>query len=273
MGQSNESSSGDVVLCGARLARARERAGITLEQASARLKMPVRVLRSLENDEWQSGPTVFVRGHLRSYAKMLGVDIEQDLERAGVNEVLPVELVSHTHTPKYRRMFEQVARRGMYIAITAMIVVPMWFGTRPHLSSAPEVQSLEVPAFATAVVDPILQLPAPGSKRTPVMSSMATIRTPAGVVEPAGRSFTLTFTDDSWLQVTAQDGEMLEQSVLGNGEKREWGPKQDLHIVIGNIAAIEASQDGKPVDLQAFSRANVARFKLSSDGSLVPTSD
>lgn len=271
MGQSNERLSDDAERCGARLARARESAGITLEQASARLKMPVRVVRSLENDEWQSEPGVFVRGHLRSYAKMLGVDIEQDLVRTGVNEVRPAELVSHTHTPKYRRMFDQAARRGIYIAITAVIVVPVWLATRPHLSRLPEVQSLDIPSFATGMVDSTSQADAPVQERTPVIASMAAIRAPVGVAEPQGLS--LTFTDDSWLQVTTPDGEVLEQGVLGNGEKRQWSSKEELRIVIGNIAAIEAMQNGQPVDLEAFSRANVARFKLSSDGSLVPTSD
>ncbi len=233
--------------------------------------MPVRVVRSLENDEWQSEPSVFVRGHLRSYAKMLGVDIEQDLVRTGVNEVRPAELVSHTHTPKYQRMFEQAARRGIYIAITAFIVVPVWLATKPHLSSMPEVQSLDIPTLATGMVDSASQADAPVQERTPVIASMAAIRPTVGIAEPQGLS--LTFTDDSWLQVTTPDGEVLEQAVLGRGDKRQWDAKQGLRFVIGNIAAIEAMQNGKPVDLQAFSRANVARFKLSSDGSLVPTSD
>lgn len=270
MGQSNDRRSDDAERCGARLARARESAGITLEQASARLKMPVRVVRSLENDEWQSEPSVFVRGHLRSYAKMLGVDIEQDLVRSGVNEVPPAELVSHTHTPKYRHMFEQAARRGIYIAITAFIVVPVWLATKPHLSSMPEVQSLDIPSFVAGTGDPASQADASVQERTPVIASMAAIRAPAAA-EPQGLS--LTFTDDSWLQVTATTGEVLEQAVIGSGEKRQWDAREDLRIVLGNIAAIEARQNGKPVDLEVFSRANVARFKLSSDGSLVPTSD
>jgi len=83
----------------------------------------------------------------------------------------------------------------------------------------------------------------------------------------------LAFSGDSWLQVTTRSGEVLEQAVVGSGEKRQWDAKEDLRIVIGNTAAIEARQNGRPVDLEAFSRANVARFTLSSDGSLVPSSD
>lgn len=233
--------------------------------------MPVRVVRALENDEWQSNATVFVRGHLRSYAQLLGVDIEQELAEAGFNKVQPVELVSHTHTPKHRRILEQAARRGIYIAITAVIVVPVWLATRPHLSGMPEVQSLDVPGFSTSAVDPISKPTVPSRERTPVIASMAAIRAPVASHDAPGLS--LSFTDDSWLQVTGPDGEVLEEALLSKGEKRQLSPREGLQIVIGNIGAIEASQDGKSVDLAAFSRANVARFRLSSDGSLAPTSD
>ena len=271
MGQSNEVGSGDVDGCGARLARARQQAGITLEDASARLKMPVRVVRSLENDEWPSGGTVFVRGQLRSYARMLGVDIEDDLVRAGISEVRPVELVSHTHTPRYRRMLEQTARRGIYIAITAVIVVPVWLATRPHLANTPELQSLEMPPIAEAILDTPSPATGAGGTRTPVIASMAALRAPASSVDPSDLS--LTFIDESWLQVTGMDGEVLAQALVSKGEKRQFSVKDGLTVVIGNIAAIEADHAGATLDLTPFSRANVARFKLSSDGSVAPTSD
>ncbi len=271
MGQSDQIGSNDIDSCGARLAHARQQAGITLEEASTRLKMPVRVLRSLENDEWRSGANVFVRGQLRSYARLLGVDVEQDLVKAGVSEVRPAELVSHTHTPRYQRMFEQAARRGVYIAITAVIVVPVWLATRPHLASAPEVQSLDVPALAEAAVAPPPQTTAGSGQRTPIAASMAALRAPATAIDP--HPIVLAFTDDSWLQVTGADGKVLEEAVLGKDDTRQFNANGGLHIVIGNAAAVQATREGKPMDLTAFSRANVARFKLSSDGSLAPTSD
>ncbi|MEO6170548.1 MAG: RodZ domain-containing protein [Lysobacter sp.] len=271
MGQSNEIGASDIDSCGARLARARENAGITLEEASTRLKMPVRVVRSLENDEWGSGATVFVRGQLRSYARLLGVDIEQDLVRAGVSEVRPAELVSHTHTPRYQRMFEQAARRGVYIAITAVIVVPVWLATRPHLAITPEVQSLDVPMAAASAVDPPVQSNGASGQRTPITASMAALRAPAVAIDAPG--ILLTFNDDSWLQVTGADGKVVEEAVLGKDSTRQFNANGGLQIVIGNAAAVQASHEGKAVDLTAFSRANVARFKLSSDGSLAPTSD
>ena len=44
-------------------------------------------------------------------------------------------------------------------------------------------------------------------------------------------------------------------------------------VVLGNSSAVQVQQAGKPVDLAPFSRGSVARFTLSSDGSLAPVAD
>ncbi|NUO77427.1 MAG: DUF4115 domain-containing protein, partial [Lysobacter sp.] len=137
--------------CGARLKLAREQAGLSHADVSARLKMPTRVVQALEeNDLERIGAPVFVRGQLRSYARLLGVDLEPELDRVAVAQLAPSQLVSHTHTPRYRRVFEQATRRAIYIVLTAAIAVPVWLATRPHLDSNLAVQSLDVPPASLA---------------------------------------------------------------------------------------------------------------------------
>ncbi len=59
---------------GARLAAAREQAGMTLQQAAESLRLDVATLQALEAGRFQAlGAAVFVRGHLRHYAELLGL--------------------------------------------------------------------------------------------------------------------------------------------------------------------------------------------------------
>src|SRR5687768_4853621 len=110
--------------CGIRLRKAREAAGLQLEDVATRLKMPIRVVQALENDDWErAGAAVFVRGQLRSYAKLLGIRIDDVIEMAGVRQIEPSDIVSHVHTPPLQRLFEQTARRLVYVVMTAVIVV------------------------------------------------------------------------------------------------------------------------------------------------------
>ena len=102
--------------CGEALRSAREQACLSLQDVSQRLKMPVRVLQSLESGQWdQSGGAVFVRGQRRSYGRLLRVDVEPFLQQAAAVAARPAELVSHTHTPQLQYFFESFKRRAVYI--------------------------------------------------------------------------------------------------------------------------------------------------------------
>lgn len=276
MMQSNEFAAEVGGSCGARLKQAREAAGLSVEDVAARLKMPSKVVQSLENDDIASlGAPVFVRGQMRSYARLVGIDLEAQLSATPVASTAPSELVSHTHTPRYQRVFEQTTRRAVYIVMTAAIAVPIWIATR-HPSSYSTVQSLDM---AAVPADPAGATPQPGSgaqpavrpaQRTPVIASMAPS---LSQVQPANKSLTLKFSGDSWVQVVGTDGSKLEEGILGAGQERSYAPADVASVRLGNTSAVEVHAAGQPVDLAPFSRANVARFTLSSDGSLAPVSD
>lgn len=276
--QSNQCAQGNGRGCGARLRQARETAGLTIEDVSTRLKMPVRVVVALESEDGASlDAPVFVRGQLRSYARLFDLDIETELGAARVAVVEPPELVSHTHVPRVRWIAEQLARRAIYIAVTAVIAVPVWMATSEHLVNNGQVlQSLDMlPTDDAAAVAPNantdagVAAPAP---RTPMVASFTSLSRTAAVAAPAP-ALSLTFNDDSWVQVFAADGRALEQGMLAAGQSRRYVAGEVARVVLGNSSAVAVEQGGKPVDLAPFSRANVARFTLSSDGSLAPVSD
>lgn len=267
MMQSNSSAPDHGAGCGDHLRRAREDAGLSLQEVSSRLKMPVRVLRALEADDWASlGAPVFVRGQLRSYARLLQIDIEPHLHAIPVAVVTPPELVSHTHTPRYRRVAEQAGRRAIYIVLTAAIALPVWLATRPHLTtgSQPSVQPLDIPVAENG--QPTGN--AAPAQRLPLVASMASLPPAA---QPAA-ALTLTFNGDSWVQIYAPDGTAIEQGLMGAGDTRRFEAGQVGRVVLGNSSAVQVQSAGQGVDLAPFSRANVARFTLSSDGSLAPVS-
>ena len=86
--------------CGEALRSAREQSGLSLQDVSQRLKMPVRVLQALEAGQWdQSGGAVFVRGQLRSYGRLLKLDVEPFLAQSEAVVAPPAVLVSHSHKP------------------------------------------------------------------------------------------------------------------------------------------------------------------------------
>lgn len=259
--------------CGARLRKAREAAGLRQEDVASRLKMPLRVVQSLESEDWDRlGAPVFVRGQLRSYSRLVGLTTSTTLEASGIAPIEPPALVSHSYTPRVQRLLEQGTRRVIYILITAAIVVPVWLATKPHLNmNAASVQPLDAPASGGETVG-ALPLDAPattGAAQPPVMASF----TPMAPRPSAMPALTLRFAGDSWVQIIAPDGRTLEQGLLPAGQTRRYAAGDVARVVLGNAGAVVVQQGGQTRDLAPFRRANVARFTVSSDGSLAPVVD
>ncbi|MCC4615856.1 DUF4115 domain-containing protein [Xanthomonas campestris pv. asclepiadis] len=271
--------------CGQHLRDAREAAGLSVDEVAGKLRMPAHVVRALEQEEWQRlGAPVFVRGQLRSYARLLHVDLEPLLQQAAIAPIEPVKLVSHTHTPRARRILESTARKAMYVVITGVFAVPVWYATRSHLDgkppstvsldSMPEAPRTGTPAnAATQPASAPREQPAPYiASMTPVPRATPEVETPAASASSGG-ILSLSFSGDSWVQILAPDGSAVEKALVRAGERRSYSPGQVGRVVLGNASAVEVQQGGSIVDVKPFQRANVARFAVSSDGSVVPASE
>lgn len=253
--------------CGQRLRKAREAAGLSVADVATRLKMPSRVVESLEAEDWDRlGAPVFVRGQLRSYARLLGLATAPLHAVSGVAPIQPASLQPRTYTPPMQRLAEQFARRAVYIVITAALAIPVWVATRTHFAVPGQAaSSLDLPA-STGMNDgtnPQVLTPPPP---TTVVASMASV--PTRIASTPALSLRLD--GDSWVRVTGTDGNTLEEAVLAAGESRNYPANRVGRVVIGNADAVEVRQHGVVQDLSAFQRANVARFTVSSDGSLQP---
>ncbi|WAT13578.1 helix-turn-helix domain-containing protein [Xanthomonas fragariae] len=272
--------------CGQHLREARQAAGLSVDDVAGKLRMPAHVVRSLEQEEWQRlGAPVFVRGQLSSYARLLQVDLESLLQQADIAPIEPVKLVSHTHTPRARRILESTARKAMYVVITGVFVVPVWYATRSHLDgkAVPTMVSLDSMPEAARAGRPgnaaAQPASAPREQPAPYIASMtpvprATAEAEAtGVTATSGGSLSLSFSGDSWVQILAPDGSAVEKALLRAGERRSYSPGQVGRVVLGNASAVQVQQGGSIVDVKPFQRANVARFAVSSDGSVVPASE
>ena len=259
---------------GERLRQARIRAGLSPSDVASQLKMPTHVIESLEREDWvRLGAPVFIRGQIKSYARLLGLPADLIADNVSMPAAKPVDLVPRTFTPRMQRLVEQTARRLVYVVITATIAVPMWLATRSHLDGAADTVSLDA---GTAL--PLQQQggsssvtttssTAPAAQATPLVASM-TPPMPQRVASTA--DLTVSFSDESWVRVSAPDGTVIEQSLVQSGQQRVFKTDHLGRVVLGNAQAISVQYRGQVMDLTPYVRANVVRFTVSSDGSLQP---
>ena len=250
--------------CGERLKHAREAAGLSIDDVAARLHMPARVVRSLEAEDWaRLGAPVFVRGQVRSYSRLVGLTTAPMMAALDIGPVEPSRLISRTHTPRAQWWAEQIGRRLVYIVLTLSLAVPAWVATSQHLSGAANDSApLDIPATKADVTEQ----PTPMARRT-VMASMAPVT--ATAVEAPLAGIVIRTSGETWLEAVAADGSSIEKGLLPSGSERSFATVRLARLTIGNASAVEVKNNGQQVDLAPFTRTNVARFTVSSDGSLV----
>jgi cytoskeleton protein RodZ len=121
---------------GSRLRAVREARGLDLETCGHALRLPVRVLRQLENNEFDGlDYQVYIGGYIRKYARYLEID---DAEaEAAVGGLKPVEppLVATGGVSHSRYLLDRYATAATYVVLTLVIAVPtVWLGMRGTLT-------------------------------------------------------------------------------------------------------------------------------------------
>ena len=159
----------------ARLIAAREARQLSVEDVAAQLNLHRSVLEALETERHDLLPTpAFVRGYLRGYARLLGIDgdeLVREYSRSGVQDPVPVAMAGHdVEQPRSSHPLMRWATMGIVALLIALLIA--WLLTRDGgvLSGddqPPEQSATDAPATSTAGGDAlealIEPLPAPAA--------------------------------------------------------------------------------------------------------------
>ncbi|HEY2625021.1 MAG TPA: RodZ domain-containing protein [Dyella sp.] len=143
---------------GSRLRAARELRGVDVEACAHALRLPTRVVRQLEGNDYSGiDYQVYLEGYLTKYARYLGLD-EAEV-KAELRQIRPSQptLVATGGISHSRYLLENYARAATYVVLTAAIVVPtIWLGVRGTLDR-------DVSHLAPLDAAPVAQVDAPAS--------------------------------------------------------------------------------------------------------------
>ena len=262
---------------GLRLRNAREGKRWSREAVAQQLKLPVAVIEAIEKEDWaRLGAPIYARSYLGSYVRLLG--LPATLVDEGVRPAPTAPLVAMGGVPAGRRMVDRSLLNLGYLAITAAIVGSVVMLAMHFQAPARDAQvlSLESPT-------PAAPRPAPGTSpapapRSPVMASMAPTlpstpatvapTAPAAAAAPGG--IVLRFRGESWVEILDPAGNVVERGLVPAGSERTLRAGVVGAVKFGNADAVDVLRAGQLVDVSAFRQANIARFAVSSEGSLTP---
>lgn len=238
---------------GARLRAARERKGLTVLQSAEKLHVDARLLEALESGDFAAvGADVYVRGHLRRYAELVG-ESGSELQSlyAGATVATAPDL---TRIPRAERSPE--ASRLLLPALVGVVALALaglvwWLLTLPrhtHQAAATVAQSSPPAAASGASTPPVPNLSDP----TPDAAAIPAADAPAA--SAGGVRLAMSFSGASWVKVWDANGKALVDGLMASGSSRTVEGAAPLRLVLGNAAAVTLAINDHPLSLQGLVR-------------------
>jgi cytoskeleton protein RodZ len=257
---------GDARGIGARLRGAREKRGLTILQAAEKLHVDARMLEALEAGNFAAlGALVYVRGHLRRYAELLGEPPPE-----------PGEQYAAAPSPDLTRIPHREPGRDSSLVLPAVIVLGVfaavgllwWLVTLPGVKPQPVTRP---PAAAAPAPGPAVAEGAPPPSAVG-MAAGAHLATAAGAPAAPGEArLALKFSDASWVEVYDAGGRRLIGGLGVADSARTLSGAPPLRVVLGNAPAVAMQLNGRPVILDGLvHRDHSARFVLDAAGHVAP---
>lgn len=278
------------------LREARERLGLSIADVSGQIKLAARQIEALETDDFKHLPEIpFVRGFVRSYAKILQLDAQPLLVFLPQTNADPVQLVlasaevpfPSAHSPQRQNLIWLGAALLLSVLVVAFAV---WHFTTPL--AKPDVAQVETPAPLSAKIQIIpsspvaeagiiapptakaarppaetAQPPAPATK-PPITQVAPQTQSAKPAAQPdmplQDATLHLMFDDDSWVEIKGKDGKILSLQVNPRGSELHLKGHAPFSLVIAHAASVRLYHRGKQVDLKPHIRSSsgVARLTL-----------
>ena len=262
------SAAESAMTAGSLLRQAREAAGLSIEDLAFRVKIHVKRLAALEENQFNQIPdAVLLRAMASSVARTLHIEPSRILELlpespkpvfVNIEDNIKASFGEPTHLGAKLRTFFSASSHVFFACLLVAAAALVYFS--PYLESVWDSyfpESTEV-TFTVAVEAP--QVPVALVVPSP-MPEVALIAS-APAVLPVTSELVFKVRGSSWIEVTDAAGIVLLQRRLEAGESANASGALPLSVVVGRADLTDVQWKGKPFTLTGVTQDNVARFKV-----------
>ncbi len=250
---------------GVALRQAREQLGLSVANVANRLKFAPRQIEALEAEDFARLPEMaFVRGFVRSYAKLLQLDpvpLLAVLPHAQTALPLETAAMEVPFPDVYAERRHNIMWLAAGLAVAVALGLFVWLHDRAPVTPQLTVETLVLPdlVLQPASVVAVTPLAAPAASAADAPVPVPADADQAGVNVSTIR---LVFDEDSWVSVTDKDGQVLLAQLNLSGSERRRNGLPPLSMVIGNASGVRLYYQGKQVNLAPHNKGGVARLTL-----------
>jgi cytoskeleton protein RodZ len=255
---------------GAVLAAARVEKGLAVEQVAGQLRLSSSQIKAIEADDFDAlSGTVFARGYVRNYARLLGMNAAPLLSAMAQQE-------PSAGAPSDDRMLrdakgvvmDPVRFRGLPIAtaIIAGVVGALAFYEfvlNDARIAKPGAQVRPVPVVvrdAAISADPAVDSRGVAEPTGSPATIKGEAKPPTSTPAPRGLHFL--FSRESWVEVRDGVGNILFSQINLPGTERLVQGDPPFKVVVGGAHGVHLAYNGSPVDLAAHATEDVARLRI-----------
>ena len=252
---------------GSLLASARKQQNKTVEEIAAELNLSVSQIKTIELDQTDGLPEpTYVRGYIRSYAKLLGLDSEQILQsylnpnwQQSTNlDDMPRGIASADELSDKRFL---TPTKVVVVVALAGIFGYLWYsGALDELINGEKgVSTLQSATSGDAENPAAVTIVGSESAET-----VAELQADTGTIADGDtvNQLLLNFSQTSWIDIRDADDNRLAYKSYAEGESLEVSNAGAMSVFIGNAEGVSVSLNGEPFDISAHREGVYAKFSV-----------
>ena len=273
-------------VAGERLAEARRLRQISLPDIARELHIDEIKVQALEENKFEVlGAPVFAKGHLRKYAEIVGVPIDDVMaDYYALNRSAGAPPI--VGPPRKRPREFNIGPWLLLIPVLLLAAGAYWWLNRPAgpapaaVQPAPQATARQTPAPQSAASDtspepaisdepptdaaaPAVEAPLPVSENA---APAAREPAAAGSQAPAGNevALRLVFSGDCWTEITAGDGRRLFFDLGQAGRTLNLAGVAPVRVLLGNANNVALTVNGEPYRIaERERRGDTARLTIN----------
>ncbi len=277
---------------GEKLRVAREQRALSLDQVADAMHLDEAIIVALEQGHFETlGAPVYVRGHLKAYAQLLGLSAEEIVGNFQVDTPKTIVAPALQRSGFAPATINPVLLAGGALAILLGLLLGIYVlfdaddpGDIVAAKDSIGIQIADAPVRTVSSVEVAREAPMPDVLRTvalpeiviepqeAVIEAEEVAAPPAETETPAPRPVAtmrlgLQFNQESWVEISDANRRLLF-GLQREGYRREVTGEPPFNLLIGNAHGVALTIDDEPFDVPASRmRGKVARFKITGNES------
>lgn len=271
----------EVLTPGARLAQVRDQQGLSMQAVVSQLRITRSKLIALESDNYEQFPSdTFVKGYIRAYSRLLGLDEEQlisqylDYQRANtqVSQLMQAKDMADVPLAVNRQSLPLFAVAALLVLGGVFMFWPADQAPRQVVKSPATANALNAPSPApqpAAASIPSADQNQPGlTAQDAVAVQDAAQVAPAAVAVDATQAEKLPdvlqfdIGEDCWVEVSDAKGDVLATELMAAGSRLRIEGQAPFSVMLGNVRAVQMSINGRPVQTEPKAGNRALRFSV-----------